>query len=309
MTCPHNVRPEACFDIANTVSDPPFEISYAAHTATCTFLLDAEGICRRIVVSSGKKPDLPSKSRASRLAARCVGTQYVASLDPTISGMLTEKPRVGSAMLFARVDERGRVSLVRTGIVTQFECHRTEDPFQGTAKTPSASVETSAPAIPPSSPAPRFPRPMVPPPDPYEEEASARTQPIQSLRPREFLRLHAPARHGMDDDASLHRTSERNSERVARRATWPSPGTDLSPPPVLAPRQPSAIVLPNGREERGPSAPLHGPLPRPSMPSAPGQPRTRSDRIPRSTEAGRTPRPPPKDPSIDRVASRRRGDR
>src|SRR5690349_4274962 len=121
-----------------------FEITYAAHTSSCTFLLDAEGICRRIVVAPSNKRSVSStKGRdGARLAARCVGAQYVASLDATVSGMLAEMPRVGSAMLFARVDERGRVSLVRTGIVTRFESHRTEDPFIETERVPSMSVET-----------------------------------------------------------------------------------------------------------------------------------------------------------------------
>ena len=118
-----------------------FEIQYAAHTATCTFFLDGEGICRRVMMI----PNGSTRNReAARTAARCVGAQYVASLDPTLSGMLSDMPKVGISMLFARTDERGRISLVRTGHVTRFERHVEEDPFTPPLERPSG-VATSAP--------------------------------------------------------------------------------------------------------------------------------------------------------------------
>jgi hypothetical protein len=116
---------------------PPIDISYAAHTSSCTFLLDDEGICRRVVMASKGK-----RRESSRTAARCVGAQYVASLDSGAAGGLVEMPRVGATLLFARVDERGRVSLVRTGVLTSFESRAGEDPF-----ATRASVETSAPVL------------------------------------------------------------------------------------------------------------------------------------------------------------------
>lgn len=113
------------------------EISYAAHTSSCTFLLDDQGICRRIVLApKGKRRD------AARTSAKCIGAQYVASLDGSAAGGLVEMPRVGAAMLFARVDENGRVSLVRTGVLISFESRAGEDPF-----VESASVKTSAPQL------------------------------------------------------------------------------------------------------------------------------------------------------------------
>jgi hypothetical protein len=117
--------------VANSI-----DISYAAHTSSCTFLLDREGICRRIVVAPAKRRE------SSRNAARCVGAQYVASLDSHAAGGLVEMPRVGAAMLFARVDDQGRVTLVRTGVLVSFESRAGEDPF-----VESRSVETSAPAL------------------------------------------------------------------------------------------------------------------------------------------------------------------
>jgi hypothetical protein len=167
------------------VSD--FEIQYAAHTATCTFFLDGEGICRRVMMVSKTR-----NREAARSAARCVGAQYVASLDPTLSGMLSDMPKVGISMLFARTDERGRISLVRTGHVTRFERHVEEDPFG------PSGVATSAPPLSPSvMPTPRREREsMLPPPDPYDdgERLDDRTRALPAVRsqPRSDIRELAP---------------------------------------------------------------------------------------------------------------------
>lgn len=124
-----------------------FEITYAAHTASCTFLLDAEGICRRIVMVALSKLPPHTRQHIARRASRCVGAQYVASLDATLPGLLAGMPRVGAPMLFVQTDARGRLSLVRTGVVTRFETHRPEDPFASPPRARSLSVETSAPEI------------------------------------------------------------------------------------------------------------------------------------------------------------------
>lgn len=153
------------------------KILYAARTASCTFLLDADGICRQVVPVEGRSP----KREPSRSATRCVGAQYVASLDPSVAGMLADMPRVGVAMLFARVDDRGRVSLVRTGVVTHFANHREEDPFydddddDADAQTmvTSASVETSA------APLPRIQPPQVR--DPYQGH-DEHTRPVDTVQ-------------------------------------------------------------------------------------------------------------------------------
>lgn len=129
-----------------------FKITYAAHTNACTFLLDAEGICRRIVLNPGLGRTQKGRDAAAA-ANRCVGAQYVASLDSTLPGILSEMPRVGIPMVFACVDDRGRVSLIRTGIVRRFDNGHAEDPFSG--EVPSISVETSAPVIEPPRAAPQ----------------------------------------------------------------------------------------------------------------------------------------------------------
>ena len=320
MTWAHNVRARRLLRPRRNVSDS-FDISYAAHTSACTFLLDAEGVCRRIVVVPGSKRTLSSKGRdAAKSAARCVGAQYVATLDPNVTGMLAEMPRVGAAMLFACVDARGRVSLVRTGLVTRFERYA-EDPFVETEKAPSTSVQTSAPMITPSAPTPRMSRSTPPPaPDVYEEEASDRTQPIQALRPAALRSLHrsspspissSPDALG-DEDATLDRTAEyesRPAERSAngfpRRTTWPSPGTDLGGPglPVTL-RQPPAVAPPPAEDD--PYATLaRGTLPPPPpRRSEPYMVRTRSDRS--VLPAAHTPRSPSYPPAEKLVSGRRR---
>jgi hypothetical protein len=165
------------------------KLVYVAETASCTFHLDGDGICRRIVPN----PALGAGMReAGRQAARCVGAQYVASLDASITGMLADRPRVGTSMLFARVDGRGRVSLVRTGVVTGFGEHREEDPFfDDKART----VETSAPQIEPGArvapPSPAIMRRPAAEPEPLElddlieeEDDFARTSEYAAAPPR-----------------------------------------------------------------------------------------------------------------------------
>lgn len=240
----------------------PFDITYAAHTASCTFLLDAEGICRRIVLASSSKRSAASRANEAARAAsgaraaarRCVGAQYVASLDASVSGLLAERPRVGAAMLFARVDERGRASLVRTGTVTRFETLRAEDPFEQDA-TPSTSVETSAPTISPSARTPR--RTPVFTEDPYEDDAIEPTQPIHALRPGDLFLARRRGDESLartKSDESLARTSQYESSGAEGRPTWPSAGVvrDALPAPTL--RQPPALSPPPSEEDGAPFA-------------------------------------------------------
>jgi hypothetical protein len=63
--------------------------------------------------------------RGTEGAARCIGAQYVASLDKRAPGGIIEAPQLGTSMLFAKADESGRISLVRTGTVTRFETRDT----------------------------------------------------------------------------------------------------------------------------------------------------------------------------------------
>jgi hypothetical protein len=90
-------------------------IAYAAHTETCTFLLDDEGICRQIIRRAAKLP------RRDDSVSRCIGAQYVASLDGLTDGGLLAMPKVGAPMLFAYVGPEGRIALVRTGRLLRFD--------------------------------------------------------------------------------------------------------------------------------------------------------------------------------------------
>jgi hypothetical protein len=89
------------------------ELAYAAHSARCALLLDAEGVCRWFLLKVDDEG-------VSATAKRCVGAQFVATLDPDAPGLLGPEPEVGKSILFARVDD-GRVSLVRFGPLVQFD--------------------------------------------------------------------------------------------------------------------------------------------------------------------------------------------
>ena len=85
------------------------DIAYIAQTESCTFLIDAEGIC----VSCIADPGADEVARAT--AERCVGAQYVAAIDTGIEGLLARDPLPGRSLLFASVAANGRIALLRSG--------------------------------------------------------------------------------------------------------------------------------------------------------------------------------------------------
>jgi len=89
------------------------QLAYVAHSERCALLLDEDGICRWFV----PKVDDTSVVAAAK---RCIGAQFVATLDPEAAGLLGHDPSVGKSILLARVDD-GRVSLVRFGPLVQFD--------------------------------------------------------------------------------------------------------------------------------------------------------------------------------------------
>lgn len=121
------------------------ELKYAAHTAACTFFLDGDGVCRRIMLTKKGRT-----GGGSSKAERCLGAQYVASLDPERPAQLIALPTAGAPMMFAHVDKSGRVSLVRTGPVDRFE-----DMESGTDGASLPSESEAPPASEPSVTAPR----------------------------------------------------------------------------------------------------------------------------------------------------------
>jgi hypothetical protein len=266
----------------------PIDITYAAHTASCTFLLDADGICRRIVIPP------KGKRSASRTAARCVGAQYVASLDGSAAGGLVEMPRVGAAMLFARVDEHGRVSLVRTAVVTSFESKAAEDPF---LEVGSASVETSAPELA----TPRVHRAAAVDPDYHDYDPSERTQRITALRPDQIAAALGEEQ-GNDLATAEYRAAVTDAE-PAPRTTLPSraPGA-----PTL--RNPPRDVVDEEDEDDEDTYARPAPVPAPAATARMSGPR-RSEPSVRAAAArayAPDPRPTPRAYSSDIQVSRRR---
>src|SRR5438876_2142741 len=100
----------------------PPDIAYAAHTESCTFMLDSVGICRFVVAAPTGNAPAPvawnghfASGALPAHAERCIGAQYVASLAPGVKGGLLEMPELGAPLLFARIEANGRIALVRTG--------------------------------------------------------------------------------------------------------------------------------------------------------------------------------------------------
>ena len=87
---------------------------YEAFTEACSFGLDETGVC----VSVTAKPGASAAMLA--IAGRCLGAQYVASLDASVDGLLAPLPKPGTRLLFARTEESGRIVLVRSGPLEHF---------------------------------------------------------------------------------------------------------------------------------------------------------------------------------------------
>jgi hypothetical protein len=104
------------------------DIAYVATTDAATFMLDGNGVCRWVTSVAGN-------GHSKDAADRCVGAQYVASIDTTVEGALVELPRVGKPLIFAAIGTDGRVSLVRTGPLLKFEAKR--KPTSGVHERPT----------------------------------------------------------------------------------------------------------------------------------------------------------------------------
>jgi len=118
-------------------------MSTSVLTEAGTFLLDASGVCEGVTAANG---DAASLARARELAVKCIGAQYVASIDATVPGALVELPRVGASLVFAVVSAEGRVSLLRAPRVVAVAT-----PTSAPASTPvhlPAPVAASAAAVP-----------------------------------------------------------------------------------------------------------------------------------------------------------------
>lgn len=90
------------------------KLAYVAHSQRCALLLDEDGVCRAVV------PKVDLSDHLVQATKRCVGAQFVATLDPDVEGLLGHEPRVGKSILLAAV-ETGRVALLRFGPLLAFE--------------------------------------------------------------------------------------------------------------------------------------------------------------------------------------------
>jgi hypothetical protein len=136
-------------------------IAYAAHTDTCTFFLDDEGICRQIVRRAAAMRGATSKEQDQ--ISKCIGAQYVASLDAETQGGLVAMPKAGAPMLFAYVGETGRIALVRTGPVAKFETKTQGRPESGIQTKDGHACESGDHVRVPKQTRVRVPLPAPPP--------------------------------------------------------------------------------------------------------------------------------------------------
>jgi hypothetical protein len=130
---------------SNPCTSAGVPVAYIAYTERHVLMLDGEGVCIRVEPLSGRglspariagrgSPDQPAAA-GSDGALRCIGAQYVASIDPGEPGGLAHLPRAGISMLFAAVDPSGRIFCVRAGPLTHFESSAADD--SGVHSTPN----------------------------------------------------------------------------------------------------------------------------------------------------------------------------
>jgi hypothetical protein len=216
------------------------DFAYVAHTEACTFLLDAEGVCRWFMAKEG------ATEATLRAAERCVGAQYVASLDAEAEGLLTKLPKPGTRLLFACVGEGGRVSLVRSGPVLKFEA------VDAPATTPDAvAAEATAPPVPPA-----------PPPAPTDRASAPEALPSTVAVPEQadLPAVEAlPAAEKDDDDCETAPFS-------SARPTFRGRSADDTEPPTTK-RAPQTIrAFPAPPVLRADAAARRGMLPRRAVP-------------------------------------------
>ncbi len=242
----------------------PADIAYAAFTDAATFMLDADGICRWTVTRPGARG-----GAEATLAERCVGAQYVASLDVTVQGGLIELPRLGCPLLFARLDARGRISLLRTGPVVRFEkrgaARDLERIAEGRELSPRGKDDDDS-GVHPTPRATPIPPASAPELDPYaDESATLRFSPAQVLK---AMRTTPPEEDAVAATVRAPEPPTHRSEAMPPRGVLPRrrPRKDrpLPPPPRVhserAETQPAAAapsgVLLRGSDEEPGSDPL-----------------------------------------------------
>ena len=97
-------------------------IAYVAQTRDHLLMLDEEGVCLHV---HRRSADIGTAT--SEGALRCLGAQYVATLDVNEPGLLGHAPTLGAPMLFAKVSPTGKISIVRTGPLERFDPRTCDD--------------------------------------------------------------------------------------------------------------------------------------------------------------------------------------
>lgn len=212
-------------------------IAYAAHTESCTLYLDEDGVCRRVVRL--RRATLQGLGAAEDAAERCIGAQYVASLDFETRGGLAPSPEVGKPMLFAYVRDNGRIGLVRTGPLVRFDTRPSEaaaeKPDSGVRQMPSdreSAVTLEAPYATQPLPAQPFD---------YDDdlgETDTRTQVFRSSRPPASA---LPRRNGETVKTGIR------PPPMHDRWTPPTPVHEIKVPPPALSSAPTLKDPPRGR--------------------------------------------------------------
>ncbi len=92
----------------------PRDLAYAVHTATCSYLLDEDGVCQWIVSPQGVVPSH---------VMQAIGAQFVACLDMDERGGLVGELRAGAMALLVRQDGN-RMLLLRTAPIQHVDDRR-----------------------------------------------------------------------------------------------------------------------------------------------------------------------------------------
>lgn len=207
------------------------ELAYEAFTEACTFGLNEAGICVRVTAKPGASANMLA------IAGRCLGAQYVASLDATVEGLLTQLPVPGTRLLFARVEDDGRIVLVRSGpiehFVTREEIERaTEEreaealssgPDDFTDEIPASNVPADLADLPPTR------RDME---QAIDEAVEVEAPPTKTYEEEEtvpFSRRHAEASEPME----LAAVTRRSPSTIR---AFPAPPARLAPQPLVRAR-------------------------------------------------------------------------
>ncbi len=223
------------------------DIAYVARTRSSTLLLDADGVCIRV---EGR--GTPAETEGAK---RCIGAQFVATLDSTAHYGLGSSPKVGAPMIFAATGGDGRIFLVRTGPLTSFQ-----EVWSGvySRETPKAALAPAKDSRPSQT-------------DPVEifievdeDEDEGETVPYRRER-KDSRRLYVPPPYP-SGETTEHETPP------ARASTYPPPRRSTIPPP--RPRAAAAFGAPPPRTFRAssPPPPLPFPIPITRIPPPPSRP-------------------------------------